>query len=173
MYQDGPLDPPVLVFLAVPQSRKKTFRDAAFSHYPPSHYKSLLEDQRGAENIDYFKCKPKTYLFCLSFMQCLIMLWFKFYLLSSLLFILFYFVLSPFYCFTIMNSFFFSLFVLGFLLLVLSFIIYLNFQYLLLLSKSTFFFLGCFGVHQSLNPFFQSCACIAFDLFQRCYINKV
>ncbi len=38
--------------LVVPHSRTKTFGDAAFSHCESKHWNSLLEDQRGAGNID-------------------------------------------------------------------------------------------------------------------------
>ncbi|KAF7645476.1 hypothetical protein LDENG_00204010, partial [Lucifuga dentata] len=52
------------LFLTVPKIRTKTFGDAAFSRYA----NSLPEDLRGAENIDIFKRKLKTYLFSLTFM---------------------------------------------------------------------------------------------------------
>ena len=69
VYEPGrPLRSSGSSLLVVPQSRTKTFGDAAFSHYAPSCWNKLPEELRGAENIDIFKRKLKTHLFSLAFM---------------------------------------------------------------------------------------------------------
>ncbi|KAF7652075.1 hypothetical protein LDENG_00101760 [Lucifuga dentata] len=73
-----PLRSSCTLFLTVPKSRIKTFGDAAFSRYAPSHWNSFPEDLRGAENIDIFKCRLKTYLLSLAFMYCFMILHFNF-----------------------------------------------------------------------------------------------
>lgn len=75
--------------LAIPQSRTKTFGDAAFSHYAPGLWNSLPKDLRGATNVDNIKCKLKTYLSSLAFMQGF---YFLFPILSSFLFVVFLFL---------------------------------------------------------------------------------
>lgn len=56
-----------LSLLVVPKCRTKTFGEAAFSFYVPNRCNSLPEDLIGAESIEIFKLKLKTYLFSLAF----------------------------------------------------------------------------------------------------------
>ena len=49
--------------LDVPFTRRKTFRDRAFSKAGPLLWNSLLEELRVIENTEVFKKKLKTYLF--------------------------------------------------------------------------------------------------------------
>ncbi|MDG2555395.1 reverse transcriptase domain-containing protein, partial [Vibrio parahaemolyticus] len=53
--------------LIVPRVRSETHGEAAFSHYGPHLWNSLLESIRTAETVDFFKRRLKTHLFSLAF----------------------------------------------------------------------------------------------------------
>ncbi|KAF7662171.1 hypothetical protein LDENG_00244130 [Lucifuga dentata] len=77
IYEPVTLRSSCTLFLTVPKSRAKTFGDAAFSHYANSLPEELKTLIFGAENIDIFKRKLKTYLFSLAFMWRFMILYFN------------------------------------------------------------------------------------------------
>ena len=61
-----PYDPPILVFLQIPLS-KKSWGERAFAHAGPALWNSLPQQLKDSNSSTSFKCNLKTHLFNLAF----------------------------------------------------------------------------------------------------------